>query len=137
MRLVAALACLMFAAAAASAADAARKIDFTAPILDQDDMPMRECTEPATLAATDPGCKAARTVTLGALAMRALVAPEPGIAPEESLKRGQLALDVYRSAGAELTAEDIALIKRLINKVYPLPLVVVRTFPLLDPAAVK
>ena len=35
------------------------------------------------------------------------MAPEPSLSAKEGLKRGQLALSVYKSAGIELTAEDI------------------------------
>lgn len=120
-------------AAAAAAAETSRKIDFSVAIIDQDGEPMLECTEPATLPAVDPACKTRRAITLGVVAMRAVMTPEPNLAPEESLKRGQLALSIYKSTGAELTAEEIALIKRQLAKSYG-PLVVARTFPLLDPA---
>jgi hypothetical protein len=121
---------LLFASTA-FAADAPHKIDFTVILLDADNEPMQECAAPER--AADGVCKEKRTITLGAVAMRALTAPEQGISGEDSLKRGQLALGVYRSPGAELTAEEIALIKKQVAKFYS-PLVVARAFPLLDPA---
>lgn len=102
------------------------KIDFTQVLIDQDGATMAECVDP-------PDCKAKRDITLGSVAMRSLAAPEQSITPEESLKRGQLALSVYKSPGAELTAEEIALIKKQVAKTYG-PLVVARVFPMLDPA---
>lgn len=68
--------------------------------------------------------------------MRALSAPEQGLAPEESLKRGQLAFNVYTSKAAQLTVDELAMIKRLIAKAYG-PIIVARAFPLLDPASTK
>jgi hypothetical protein len=118
----------------AIAADAPRKIDFTTVLMDQDNEPMQECLDPQSAQASDQACKSKRPVTLGALAMRALAAPEQGLAAEESLKRGQLALMVYRSPGAELTAEEVSTIKKQMAKFYS-PLVVARAFPILDPAA--
>jgi hypothetical protein len=123
----------IIAASAAFAADV-RKIDFTAVITDIDDAPLVECSDPATIPATDPACKAKKTVTLGLVAMRALITPEQGVSPEDNLMRGQLAISVAHSNGAELKAEEVALIKKRIGTVYG-PLIVARTFPMLDPAA--
>lgn len=113
-----------------------RKIDFTVVLTDADDQPIIECADPQNVDPSNPACKTKRPFTLGTAAERALVSPEQGITPEESLMRGQLGLSVMHSAGATLTAEEVALIKKRIAANYP-PLVVARTFPLLDPAAVK
>ncbi len=120
-----AIALLLLLPLAGSAANS-RQIDFTVVLLDQEGEPMSECADP-------PDCKAKRAFTLGMAASRALLAPEQNLAPEESLKRGQLALSLLKATAAELTAEEIALLKKQIAKAYG-PLVVARSFPLLDPA---
>jgi hypothetical protein len=60
--------------------------------------------------------------------------PVMNLPQDEALKRGQLALSVYKSDGAPLTAEEIALIKKQIAKFFG-PIMVVKAFALLDPAA--
>lgn len=126
--------CVVFLSTTAFAAGG--KIDFTVILDDADGQPIYECSDPGiNTPATDPGCKAKRGVTLGLIAMRSLVAAEQGITADESLMRGQLALSVMKSNGAELKAEEVALIKKRIAAVYG-PLIVARSFPLLD-AAVK
>ena len=126
---------LSLVATAALAADAA-KIDFTTVLNDQDGHPLEECIEPMAnppLAPVDKACTKKQDITLGIVSTRALLTPEQNLQPEDSQKRGQLALSVYRSAGAQLTAEEVALIKKRIAAVYG-PLIVARAFPLLDPA---
>lgn len=121
---------------AAFAADS-RKIDFTAILTDADNQPIYECANPGpSIPANDPACKDKRPFTLGLAAERALIQPEQNLSPEDSLMRGQLALNVLNSSGAELKAEEIALIKKRIAALYG-PLIVARAFPLLDPAAGK
>lgn len=114
----------------AFAADAHR-VDFTQALIDQDGVVMVECVDPVGAPMSD--CKSRREVTLGSVAMRSLASPEQGITAEDSLRRGQLALSVYKSTGADLTVEEIALIKKQVAKTFG-PLVVARVFPLLDPA---
>jgi hypothetical protein len=130
-----ALAFAIIFSTAAFAADEPRKINFTEVLTDQDGFVMTECADIPAPKSEDV-CKVHRPITLGMLAMRALAAPEQGIAADESLKRGQLAISVYKSEGAQLTVEEIALIKKQIAKFFG-PLVVVKTFALLDPAQAK
>lgn len=103
--------------------------DFSAIILDMDNEPILECTDAAR---DKPECKDKRPLTLGIVAARALLMPEQNIKSEDSLKRGQLALNIYKASKLELTAEEIALIKQQIAKNFG-PLVTARTFPMLDP----
>jgi hypothetical protein len=124
---------LLAASSAAFGADEPRKIDFQTVLVDQDGKGMTECADdPAPKG--EEVCKVRRPVTLGMLALRALSAPEQNLAQDESLKRGQLALSIYKSASAQLTVEEIALIKKQIAKFFG-PVVVARSFSLLDPAA--
>jgi hypothetical protein len=58
---------------------------------------------------------------------------EPVLADDEALKSGQLGLRVYKAESAQFTAAEIALIKKRVAAIYG-PLVVARSFPLLDPA---
>lgn len=113
----------------AFAEDGPRKIDFTTVLTDADGEAIVECAN-----AEDKDCKVKRPMTLGLFAMRALAVAEPNVPQDEALKRGQLALTVYKATAAQLTAEDIATIKKAIAKNYS-PLVVVRAFALLDPAS--
>lgn len=124
-------AAIALAPPAAGAGEQLRKIDFTVVLTDVDGKELTECAD-----ADDRDCKVRRPVTLGIVAMRSLLAPEQGLAPEESLKRGQLALSLYKSSGAQLTFEEIALLRRQIAKVYG-PLVVARAFAVLSPATDK
>lgn len=74
--------------------------------------------------------------TLGIMTRNALLQPhqdEPGLSGDEKLKRWNLA-NKAQGTGVTLTAEDVALIKKLIAKSYS-ALIVGRTWPLLDPAA--
>lgn len=120
---------LTLVASPAFAADEPRKIDFTTVLNDPDGEPLQECIDP-------PDCKTKKAMTLGYVAMKSLVMAEAGLGPDESLKRGHLAISVYKSTGAQLTAEEVALIKRQIAKGYS-PLVAVRAFVILDPASAK
>lgn len=113
----------------------AEKINFGTVLTDQDNNPMLECADnPAPK--TDAECKQRQPVTLGMITLRALAQPEQGLAADESLKRGQLGLRAYKAESIELTAEDLSVIKRQIAKIYN-PLIVARTFPILDPATAK
>lgn len=116
-------------------AEEPRKINFTTVILNQDEKPMRECADdPAPK--KDEECKLWQSVTIGMVVMRALAMPEQGLAADVSLKRGQLALRVYKAEDAVLTAEEVTTIKTQMAKMYS-PLVIARAFPILDPATAK
>lgn len=118
-----------------ASAEEPRKVDFTTILLDADNEAITVCVDNPT-PLDDRDCKARRPLTLGMVSMRALSAPEQGLAPEESLKRGQLAFNVYTSKAAQLTVDELAMIKRLIARAYG-PIIVARAFPLLDPASTK
>lgn len=126
------VALLLASTSFAFAADEPRKIDFTLALTDQDGEAMTECADNPP-AKSEEACKARRLVTLGTVSMRALAFPEQNLSPEESLKRGQLAISIYKSTAAQLTVEETALIKKQISKFFG-PIVVLRTFSLLDPA---
>jgi hypothetical protein len=113
--------------ASSSAMAQGRQIDFQTVMLDENDKPMMECIDPQD-------CKDRRPLTLGIVAMRSLANPEQGLDGAKSLKRGQLALRVYKAGPLSLPAEEIAEIKERITKMYG-PLVVARAFDILDPAA--
>jgi hypothetical protein len=124
----------LVAAAVLFAIAHARAADFSAKILDLYGQPMvddakcpldqagnRKCDDPATL---------------GIVAMRALLAPyqgEENLSGEDKFKRFALAMKIKGGGEVPLSAEDTALLKKLIGKLYT-PLVVGRAFPLLDPA---
>lgn len=121
---------------AAPAADEGRTVDFTTVIRDQDDNPITECADQS-----DRECKKTKEVTLGSVAFKALTNIDRDsagrvteLSPDESVKRGQLGLSIYKATSAKLTAEEIALIKKQISKIFS-PMIVVRTFAILDPNA--
>lgn len=111
------------------AAEDARKVDFTTVLTDEDDKPISECAEQGKDARD---CKVYRPVTIGAIVLRALVAAEPGLAPDDSVKRGGLGLALYKATAAELAPEDIVLIKKQVSRNFN-PLLAIRVFRLIDP----
>ena len=115
------------AAVALATSAFAAEVDFSAVITDADNAPVIDC------AGSD--CAGKPPLTIGKLAMRALTASfedERNLSGEEKFKRGQLAMRVYDGGKVALSAEDTALIKRLVAKGYG-PMVVLRAWPLLDP----
>lgn len=104
-----------------------RTIDFTQVILDADGQPFTECVE----GPQRPDC-VKRDVTLGLVVMRSLSMPEQNLKPEDGLLRGKLALRLYKAKDEHVTAEELTLIKAQIAKAWG-PLIVARTFALLDP----
>lgn len=66
-------------------------------------------------------------LTLGRVAIEGLMTPyqdEQSLSGEEKLRRVELARRIQAKDTGKFAAEDIALIKKLINKRYPSPLVV-------------
>jgi hypothetical protein len=106
---------------------APRVIDFNQLILDFDGNPVTECADPR-----ETVCKEKHIVTLGDVAMRALVTPEANPVAEESFRRGELARRVYKGSSVQLSAEEIVLIKKQVAKAFS-PLVVYHVFTTLDP----
>lgn len=120
--------------AAALAAEQPRKIDFSIILTDQDDQALYECVKPSLATPADSkDCTEKRPITLGMVASRALNAGEANMDLGESVRRGQLAINVAHSSGAELTVEEIALIKKRIAAVWS-PIVTARAAAILDPA---
>jgi hypothetical protein len=112
---------------------AAEKINFTVPITDADDQVITECDDQTQ---PKPECKTRIPVTLGMVVMRALVVPEQNMSPEESLKRGQLALKLYKAQAVEVSPEDAALIRKQVAKAWG-PLITAKVFPMLGPVETK
>ena len=84
------------------------------------------------------GSSLPEALTLGAVVQNSLLFPfadEKDLSGEEKAKRAGLALRIHAGEG-NLTAEDIALCKRLVGKAYA-PLVVYRAWQALDPASLK
>lgn len=110
--------------------------DFSAKILDMNNRPViDDAACPADAAGKRP---CTTEVTLADVSVRALMAvaqDEQNLAGEEKFKRFTLALKIKDGGKIDLSAEDTAMLKKLIGKLYA-PLVVGRAFPLLDPAEV-
>jgi hypothetical protein len=126
MRLVVFILAIMFGSSAL-----AGEVDFSAILTDADGAPIADC------ATAD--CAGKPSLTLGKLAMRVLTASfedEKNLTGEDKFKRGELAMRVYKGGTVSLAAEEVALLKRLVAKGYG-PLIVLRAWPLLDPAAGK
>jgi hypothetical protein len=104
-------------------------IDFAALLTDLDGQPIPDCV--------GNDCANKPALTLGVIAIRCLTAnfpdEEKSISGEEKFKRGELALRIHKDGKTSLTAEDVALLKKLVGKAYG-PLIVVKTWALLDPA---
>lgn len=108
----------------AARAEEPRKIDFTTVLTDLDGKPIAD--------------KDAPPVTLGDVTANALFASYRDEQPsgQDKVKRWTLALRVHKAQAAELTADEIKLIKDLIGKGYG-PLIVGQAWQILDPASVK
>ena len=110
----------------------ALEVDFAAPILALDGRPIQACAEKTE--------ECQRPITLGTLSGLALsrnsdpAAARGGnpVAPDEKLRRGQLALRVYGAGKLDLAVEDVALIKRALGEAVE-PLFFARADALLDP----
>ena len=110
----------------------ARKIDFTAPILDAQGKPAHETDDKSPIA------------TLGLVTAAALyrapttdprMGPQGNTDPIKLAKRALLAQRIANATDAELTAEEIAEIKTAVA-VFP-PLFVLRVIEAIDPASLK
>jgi len=105
----------------------ARDIEFSAIITDADGAPILDCVGNNC---TGP------PLTLGGVALRALTAQfedERNLSGEEKFARGELALRVHKGGRIDVSAEDIATIKKLIAKGYG-PLIVIRAWSMIDPS---
>lgn len=123
---------LLIALISPALAEAPRQINFTLVLAGPDNKVMKECADdPAPK--KDEECKSWQPVTLGMIVLRAMSAPEQGLAPDVSLKRGQLGLRAYKAESLVLTSDEITIIKNQIAKTFS-PLIVAITFPMLDPA---
>jgi len=106
-------------------------IDFSIPILSLEGVAIDD----VLAMQTNGGVK--KTLTLGAVVCHALntsFQEDEKLAGSVKYARGKLAYEIFSATGPmNLKAEDIKTIKDLIPKLYG-PLIVYRTFPLLDPA---
>lgn len=78
-------------------------------------------------------------LTLGLVSFHALLGEykdEPNLPGEEKYRRGELAARVRDAGELQLKAEEVALLKKVVAKAYG-PLIVFKTWPLLDPAMTK
>lgn len=117
-----------FAATIAAAAPA-HAVDFSTKMTQLDGSPFLDGT----------GKPDEKQPTLGAIAINALLAAYPDekeLAPEEKVKRFVLAEKIQNHMkDAQLSADEIVLVKKLVGKGYP-TVVVGEAWRLLDPASV-
>ena len=65
--------------------------------------------------------------------LTAILRQDDSVKGEEKLRRGMLAERIYVNDEVELKAEEVALVKELVGRLYG-PLVVLRVWRMLDPA---
>lgn len=105
----------------------AASVDFTQQLVDVDGKPMIDD------AASKDG--APIKVTLSKVSVIALLSDyrdEQNISPEEKFKRWQLAQKIHDANAAQLSAEDVALIKKLVGKRFAAS-IVGPVFQIIDP----
>jgi hypothetical protein len=108
-------------------------IDMTAPLLDDRGKPGKDCAEPAP---DGKACAVSETLTLGVALSRLLFSvtdADRGLSGDQRWARGVLAAKIKDAKAVALTAEEVALIKRLVGQSTFSPLIVMQIFPALDP----
>ena len=110
-----------------------RPIDMTTPLVDEVGKPMKD---PFEASKDDPDCTKCAVLTLGHAVAHALFFPEKGetLSGDQKWARGVLAQRVRDAKDAELTSEEITVIKAALAKVFG-GIVLVQAYPLLDPNA--
>lgn len=125
---------LLLAPIAAIAADPVtpRSIDMTVIINDETGKPLKDASQ---LTKDDPDCSKCAALTLGHAAAHALFAIFPDEQNLDGMQRwgrGVLAEKIKDNPAAELTTEDVTVIKRLIGRFYN-GVVLLQAYPVLDP----
>jgi hypothetical protein len=121
------------AALSAGAAEEGRAVDMTAPLHDEFGRDARDTLEQGK---EDPDCARCPPLTLGRACAHALFAsfPDEQVAPDQKWARAVLATRIRDDNAAHLDADEIAVIKRLVGKVYG-GIVLMQIYPMLDPNA--
>ena len=104
-------------------------INFTHELLDLDDRKIKDEIAMQANGGTPV------SLTLGRACAHALCATfedERNLSGEEKFQRGMLAVEVRDNAAAELKAEKVTQLKKVLAKLYG-PIVIYRAYPLLDP----
>lgn len=112
----------------------ARTIDMTTELHDEGGTPAKDVFNQGK---DDPLCLHCPSLTLGHAISHALFATLPeerDLSAEQKWARGALAMRIKDDKAATLTADEVAVIKRLLGKLYG-PIVVMQTYPILDPNA--
>jgi len=108
------IACAFMASTAAYAVGPnLHDVDFTQPIvspMSDEHSAYRTCMEYDA----NQACRRDAPLTLGLLSATALAAPEPGLSSDEVVKRGTLAIPIRTDAHAQVTDEELKLIKQRI-----------------------
>lgn len=122
---------------ASALAEEPRKIDFSAVITDHDGRPYQECLEWQKPVTPQSECSKSIELTLGQLALAGLVINDQGVSGAEQVKRQALGLRIFQAKDAELTSDEITLVREQIGKVHYRGIATLRAWKLLDPASVK
>lgn len=70
--------------------------------------------------------------TVALTALQGVYEDEKNLQATDKIARFTLATRVYQASVCDLTAEEVALLKTLINKAYPAPLIVAQAWAMLD-----
>jgi hypothetical protein len=131
-------ACAAVVFSASVNAEELRSIPFSEAIMDAENnviLDSSHAEHPERACAADNTCP---PLTLGVIAARALSVEtrEDRLPPEQKAKQGALAVKVLSGGNQPMQAEDIALIKSVIGKLWG-PVIVHRAWQLLDPKPAK
>jgi hypothetical protein len=113
-------------------------VDMTTVLMGEDGRPARDVFAKDPVAKgqedPDPRCEKCPALRLGVAVSHALFAsfPEDHDTPDQKWARAVLAQRVSEEKAAQLTAEEVAVIKRQLGKAYG-GIVLMQAFPLLDP----
>ena len=125
---------MLIVAAPAMAQTKSQPIDMTVVLHDDNG---RALKDPMDATPDDPKCAHCRDLTLGRAAAHALFGSYPderSLSGDDKWARGLLAGRIRDAKKAELSAEEVTLLKKLIAEMYG-PVVIVQAFPALDPNA--
>jgi hypothetical protein len=122
-------------------ADPGYTIDMTTVLHEESGKPIKDPSDnTATVlgpdgkpALVDPDCSKCPPLTLGSVCAVALGAADPSASGTDLWARGALAARIKTDKAATLTAAEVTLLEKLLPKRFPVPIVIMQAFPLLDP----
>lgn len=94
----------------------------------------RPITEPGSVGADGQPAKAVplSLLTVALTAIQGIYEDEKNLPPTDKIARFNLATRIYQTPLCEVSAEEVSMLKTLINKAYPSPLIVAQAWQILD-----